>query len=94
MPEITEADARTSVLRNTNFALGHEIGGAEWEGIKQEGVGHDRESTLMGAALTVRQGLWISTAFFCRVASNFSSCFRSVFGHCFALPDAAYCFQS
>ena len=42
------------MLRNTRFALGHEMGGADWEGIKREGVGHDRESTIMGAALTVR----------------------------------------
>lgn len=46
-----------SVLRNTRFALGHEMGGADWEGIKREGVGHDRETTIMGAALTVRNAL-------------------------------------
>lgn len=51
MPEIADSEARQAVLRNTSFALGPEIGGREWEGIKRDGVGHDRESTLMGAAM-------------------------------------------
>jgi len=50
LPEITDEESQLSVLRNTQFALGHEIGGQEWEGVKRDGVGHDRASTLMAAA--------------------------------------------
>ena len=53
MPELSAPESSIAALRNTKFALGPEIGGREWEGVKENGVGHDRETTLMGAAQKV-----------------------------------------
>eukprot|EP00656_Telonema_subtile_P023741 TRINITY_DN2532_c0_g1_i1.p1 TRINITY_DN2532_c0_g1~~TRINITY_DN2532_c0_g1_i1.p1 ORF type:complete len:495 (+),score=134.09 TRINITY_DN2532_c0_g1_i1:100-1584(+) len=45
-PALSEAEAMTSGLRNTNFATNTEPGGREW----LRDVGHDRETTLMEVA--------------------------------------------